>query len=554
MLTTRDKITDFFSRQWILLLVFAAVILPITAIEYSVLRQTKGIFMYPLDDVYIHMALAKNLAFYHNWGINRYDFASASSSILYTLFLSGLFRLFCTQIIIPFIVNCVAGAVLLVIVQKWLRKQGIHNTPQLILLLCIVFISPVPILLICGMEHTLQCLFSFLFIFGFSDWLESNLMEKKEKWRFPGSLIVYGVLVCLIRYEGLFLIGIAGLILIFHRKVGMAFKLGCISVLPLVIFGIYSISKGSYFLPNSVLLKSEDAHLSFSGIIQYLDNILVQRLTVVRTDNLSAGTPRPGISLLATQRLLIILPLSWFLFRKFIRERMAYGYILAILTGCTLLQLAFASTGWLYRYEAYLIFCSVTMVGVLIYKYGALMIKQDGIIACLLMVVLFFGLLFPFVLRSSAAFSKTSTACINIYQQQYQMGLFLHRYYDQEVIAVNDIGAVSYLTAGRDLDLWGLGNIQVARSRKNKYYTPDFLDSLCKASHAKLAIVYQTWFSDSLLNRWTKVASWQIQNNVICGEDRVYFFAVDGIDAPVLKKNLRKFERTLPASVSVRYY
>ena len=196
----------------------------------------------------------------------------------------------------------------------------------------------------------------------------------------------------------------------------------------------------------------------------------------------------------------------------------------------------------------------MAILGLLVYKYGRETIRHSGISACLMMGVLLFGLLFPLVLRSLSAFSKTSTASINIYQQQYQMGLFLHQFYDHEVIAINDIGAVSYLTSGPDLDLWGLGNIKVARSRKNQYWTPDFLDSLCKGSHAKLAIVYKTWFSDSLLSRWTKVASWQIQNNVICGEDRVYFYAIDPSSVTGLKKNLEAFAPGLPGTVSVSYF
>jgi hypothetical protein len=552
---------NLFSPKIVLFLVIVAVALPVTAIEYSVLRQTSGTFMYPLDDVFIHMALAKNLANYHNWGISQHEFASASSSVLYTLLLAGLFRIFSVQVIIPFLINCVTGLVLLVVLQRWLRKEKIHNGPQLVLLLCIVFFSPLPILLICGMEHTLQCLFAFLFIFGFSDWLEGNLVENKKKWELPWSLILYGMMGVFIRYEGLFLVAIACLILAGHRKMTIAFKLGFLAILPLLIFGIYSVLKGSYFLPNSVLLKSDSAPLSLSGLIRSLDNILVQRLTIVKTDNIPAGTPRPGISLLATQRLLVILPLTWFVFRKYIREKAAYGYILLMLTACTLLQLSFASTGWLYRYEAYLIFCSVTIIGVLFYKYGKAVLAEMGgstpftrIAACGMMGVILFALLFPLVLRSTAAFSKTGTACINIYEQQYQMGQFLHRYYDKEAAAANDIGAVSFFTSGPDLDLWGLGNIKVARSRKKNYWTPQFLDSLCRESRVKLAIVYDDWFDQALLQRWTKVATWQIRNNVICGGDTVSFYAVEKDGAPVLRKNLEAYARGLPPDVTVRYY
>ena len=40
------------------------------------------------------------------------------------------------------------------------------------------------------------------------------------------------------------------------------------------------------------------------------------------------------------------------------------------------------------------------------------------------------------------------------------------------------------------------------------------------------AIVYDSWFDSSLLNKWKKVATWQIQNNVICGDATVSFYAV----------------------------
>lgn len=538
----------------VLWLVLAVVALCVGAIEWYVLRRTGGIFMYPLDDTFIHMALAKNLAMYGNWGINPYEFASASSSVLYTLVLAGLFKLFGVHVVIPFLINCVAGVLLLTTLQRWLQKEQVAGGGQLLIILCVVVLTPVPILLIIGMEHTLQCLFSFLFLMGYSNWLEGSLAAKGEKWKLPWPVLLYGMMVVFARYEGLFLVAIACLILAWHRKMGLAIRLGLFSLLPLLIFGIYSVSKGSYFLPNSVLLKSDGVSFSINGLLQFLDNILVQRLTIVKTDNLPIGVPRPGISLLATQRLLIVLPLVWLVFLKYIRQRAAYGYMLGVLLACTILQLAFAATGWLYRYEAYLIFCSAAIVALLFYKYGKAVIRETSVGARWIMAVAVFALGFPFVLRSAAAFSKTGTASVNIYQQQYQMGQFLHTYYDRDVIAANDIGAVSFFTSGRNIDLWGLGNIKVARSRKNKTGTADFLDSLCRKDHAGTAVVYEKWFSDSLLHRWRKIATWQIRNNVICGDDTVTFFSISDSDGPGLKRNLREFEPYLPQEVTAKYY
>jgi len=251
---------------------------------------------------------------------------------------------------------------------------------------------------------------------------------------------------------------------------------------------------------------------------------------------------------------LIIIPLLYLVFLPYIRRRPAYGYILIMLLGGTILQLCLASTGWLYRYEAYLIFCTVVIAGVLIFKHGREVVRQRGKAAGWVLGVAVFALAFPLVLRSAAAFSKTGVACVNIYQQQYQMGQFLHQYYDRDAVAANDIGAVSFFTDGPKLDLWGLGNIQVARSKKKGYWTPGFLDSLCRARRVGTVILYDRWFSDSLLHRWTKVASWQIRNNVIAGEDSVSFYNIGGDDGVLLRQHLKEFEMRLPAGVTVRYY
>jgi hypothetical protein len=522
----------------------ALVFIPVLLIEYKVFNST-GVFMYPLDDTFIHMTIAKNITLHNNWGINKNEFASASSSILYSLLLAASFLIFSVQAIIPFIINAIAGVILIAVLQRWLQKQNIPSLVQLIIISCVIFFTPVPIIIISGMEHTLQCIFSFLFIFGFSRWLNYKLKEQKRKrWKLPSSIFILGALTCSIRYEGMFVVAVVCLILLYHRKIGLSFLLGIISLSPLIIFGIYSVMKGSYFLPNSVLIKSAGAPLSVSGIIHTVSDILIDKLTVQKS----------GITSLATQRLLIILPLTYLIFYRQLKQNAEYAYILLILIFTTFLHLAFASTGWFYRYEAYLMLGSVTIIGVILYKYvteqSFSFIKKTSLV----IVVVLFALFFPIVLRSAAAFSKASQACINIYEQQFQMGRFVSEFYNNEVVAANDIGAITFYKDGSNLDLWGLGNIEVARSRKGDYFTPDFLDSLSRKKDAKVAIVYDSWFSDTLLHKWNKVATWQIKNNVICGDDIVSFYAIDERAVSPLKKNLQEYQSSLPKDVTVKYY
>ncbi|MEP6466681.1 MAG: hypothetical protein ABJB05_10270, partial [Parafilimonas sp.] len=145
-------------------------------------------------------------------------------------------------------------------------------------------------------------------------------------------------------------------------------------------------------------------------------------------------------------------------------------------------------------------------------------------------------------------------ACINIYEQQYQMANFVNAYYNTDTIAVNDIGAVSFFNKSRVIDLWGLANMQVAKAKKDNYDTPAFLDSLTNSDHVNIAIVYDSWFDSSLLRNWQKVATWQIQNNVICGDATVSFYALKPENETSLKTNLAAFQKALPKDITVKYY
>jgi hypothetical protein len=519
----------------VLVISFLALFLPVILIEADVLRYTNGIFMYPLDDTFIHLEIGKNVKG-GNWGVNPNEFASASSSLLYTVILT-IGRFISTDTIVPFLINCLAGAILVWALHRWLKKQEVSARAQMLIILLAIFLTPLATLMVSGMEHTLQCLFSFLFIVSFSDWLERNRYVKKAALSWP--ILASAVAAACIRYEGLFLVGIAGVLLLYYRKLRPALALGFFALLPVVAFGVFSISKGSYFLPNSVLVKSET---NTSGLLSFVSTILVEKLTFAKS----------GMAALATQRWLLILPLLFLFFRKHLRP--SYSFILIFLMAATFLQLGLAATGWLYRYEAYLFFCAVVITGLLFHKYGRSVLpgylNQWGVV---LTIVVFF-LVFPIALRSATALTKTDRACKNIFDQQYQMARFSQKYYNNSTIAANDIGAISYFTDASIVDLWGLASIEVTRSRKNKYWTPEFLDSLCRARQVKLVMVYDSWFSDSLTGKWKKQATWQIQNNVICGDSIVSFYSIDTSGSTMLQKNLKEFQSSLPPSVQVKYY
>ena len=170
----------------VLLAGLVALFAPVLVILSGVLRYTKGQFMYPFDDTLIHLEMAKNLATAGVWGINPDQFASASSSLLYTVILAVL-RLLSGSFFLPLLLNAIAAILILRSLQAWMCKRSLSNWSQVLTIVTVILFTPLPTLVISGMEHTIQCLVCFLFIFHFSEWLAS--FPDRQKGPLPWQLL-----------------------------------------------------------------------------------------------------------------------------------------------------------------------------------------------------------------------------------------------------------------------------------------------------------------------------------------------------------------------------
>lgn len=531
------------TSRWVIVLSIVALLLPLVYIEFLVLRYTNGVFTYPLDDAFIHMAIAKNLAFHHVWGASAYEFSSASSSILYPFLLAGAYKVFGLHLLIPFIINLVVAIIMLILIQKWLQQQGIRPPNQLWILVAVIYLTPLPVMVIIGMEHTIQILCSWLFIASFCEWLGAQ-EESKEQKKLSWLIYLYAVLVTAVRFEGVFLVVVACLFLLWRKQLWTAIFLGLVAALPIVLFGIYSLQKGSYFLPNSVLLKSSSVPLTPGSFLPFLLEGIWEKIYYEHATK----------SAVATEKLLLVLPLAYLFYIDTVKKVAAYRYLLIFLLLATFLHLSFASTIWFYRYEAYLIAATVLVLGTL--EARATIVQKWDIITTTRKVIIVgaFFLLLPFFLRALTAFKEAPGACRNIFDQNYNMGLFLHKYYDTTIVAINDLGAVSYLTSAKNLDLWGLANIEVARSKRGNYYSEEFLDSIVRREKVKIAVVFDRLYPPGLLQKWKKIAIWHIDETVSSGDANLNFYAVDSTYAIGLKKNLQVYQPLLPSGVRAFYY
>jgi hypothetical protein len=227
-------------RRLILLAAIAALLVPIAWIEGYVLIRTHGTIAYPLDDAFINLTLAKNLAFEHVWGITKYSFSSVSTSLLYPFILAILYLITGASIIVPLLVNLAAAIWFLVALHRWLIRRQINPIPQLVILLAVIFLTPLPSLVVSGMEYPLELLFAFLFI--------SNFIDRAK------TTYLYAALMLVSSYETLPILLIACIFLVVCRQWWEAVKLLFFAVLPLYLFGLFSITRHNFFVPTPLIL------------------------------------------------------------------------------------------------------------------------------------------------------------------------------------------------------------------------------------------------------------------------------------------------------------
>jgi hypothetical protein len=460
------------------------------------IQENKGYLLYALDDPYIHMAIAKNFVEHHVWGVTRYEFSSCISSIIWPLLISLTYASFGISQAVPLILNLFFAGVVLILAYAILRHYDSPSAYTFLVLLAIIFFTPLPTLIFDGLEHSLQTATAIL-----ATYLSARVLSKEasDSRRESFFLLALAPLVTAVRFEGIFMVlAITGLFLL-RRRWTYGAVLGVGGFLPVATYGVISASHGWFWLPNPILLKGKFPNLaSLSDAIESLLGPAYLNLKVA---------PHLLVLILSALALFALT----FDHERGLWESRKIVAVIFIATG--LLHVGFASVGWFFRYEAYLVALGILVVAVQIIErfpkgsprstFDKRLLPKYAAIAVLGALVLF-----PLAERGSAALWFTPTATTNIFQQQYQMGLFIKQFYQGSSIALNDIGAVNFLADVHCLDLEGLANLEVAKKRrKNRFHTQD-IRQLAAQAGARLAMVYDPWYGGKiggLPPQWTRV-------------------------------------------------
>ena len=499
-------------------------------------RRNDGHLIYLFDDAYIHMAMAKNFSLHGVWGVTPDGFTSASSSPLWTLILSAAYRFFGVGETAPLILNLLAAGLALASAYLFLGKQSDRLEIGMAGLALLVLAVPLPSLILTGMEHTLHVALAILFLSLAAGFLAADTRRTSRE----AAMLAMAPLLGAVRYEGLFLLAVVGVLLIFRRRMRAAVLLALLGTLPMLAYGAISIRAGWSFLPNSLLLKPA-SRLRFDSLDQVME--MLGKAAVRR---LFHAHHFLGL-FLASLALAVLLRRQR---GQQVSSSIAWWANLAFM-GATLLHLQFVGIGWTFRHEGYLAALGIVAIaggaGECLRGAGSWPTARGrtlGLTAILIAGVL----LSPLVRKTVPVLWRTPRAASNIYRQQYQMGRFVGRFYAGQSIALNDIGAVAFLADIHLLDLAGLASREVAALQLANRFDAAHVKSLTDARGTAIAIVYEDWFA-GVDEAWLKAGEWKIPDNIICAGDTVSFWAVDPARRSELLANLRAFAPELPPEV-----
>jgi hypothetical protein len=491
-------------------------------------RGNNGFFCYALDDAYLHMAIARNLALHGVWGLNPGAFASASSSPGWTLLLAGAVRVLGDRVWLSLALNAVFALLLLWFADRtvWRWAPGSPRWVRVALQVALVLLVPLPNMALVGMEHSAQA-------FG-AVWLvamAAEMLTVPSQLRVPGrtmvGLLAASFFLCAIRYEAVLIVVPVLLALFWRGRWKIAIGFAAVSALPPLLFGIYARAHGPFWLPYSVLAKAQASGHLHAFLFSLFDQWTRKGILAV------AGLLFGGAAL-------------W-LARSARRAPWEKTQIALALGLVVLIEhLTLAPMGWLMRYEGYLFAMIVFAAAAGVsqeWRFWRVPPTVAGVrwqraAVAVLVAALFYPALAD---RAYKGVVDPVEAMHDRYFEHLQPAFFIQHSYAHSVVVASDIGAISYYTDAKVLDPIGLGSPEpLLEVKRDGVFSPGDLDAWALRDGAQVAVLETGWMTVRRLVpvQWVCVEAWHVPRNVVYHNLDISFYAVNPEEAPELKRKL----------------
>ncbi|GMU24093.1 MAG: hypothetical protein AMXMBFR13_41700 [Phycisphaerae bacterium] len=513
------------------LIVLAATVLQVVRAD----RACQGQFTYAMDEAYAHLTLARQMAA----GGNADDHATAaqalagSASPLWTSLLAGLVRLTGDPAsaadpgwierlkpLTPLMLNLLAAAMLLLLVGHMLRRDVRSSWGILGRLLAMAAIMPVPLLVLTGMEHLAHA-FALLLAVG----VGIELIERERLAAGPLLLAALWVALAVgLRYESL--AAALGLLLwAWIRRRTLRALLPVVAAVSVVSgVGVFLAVHGESWLPDAMRLRLLDGG---GGWGEWVERAIARAVSNLREALVPAVLVMVAATMLWSRREQQSSP------DADDRIRVAWLFVFVV-AGAVHLLLGPADDRL--RYTAYLVpLGSVAILRALANRPGAKWAPSApvGLRYSVMAVICLLPLAAAAVPAVRAAWGAPEV-CRDVYVRNRMAASFVRTFFPERVVGGDEIGALSYGTQARVVDL--------PRARMERTFVQ---------SAAPVAVAFQTGRADGdfpTLRSWVRVGGWRPVPPVIGGGVSVY--------APLdqegdVRRALRLFPKGLPEGVEI---
>jgi len=559
------------------------------------LKHTDGYFTYTLDDPYIHLGIAKNMAFHGVWGVTEYGNTSASSSPLWTGLLALTIWVAGDSVYWPLAFGILFSVAATLLIYVRFVSRGMAVVLSVIAATAIFLAGPLHVLPFTGMEHSLQIFLDLLFVF----WLV-DVLGRKSGSRDLIIAVLLPALMCLSRYESVFVIFVPVIVCLCRREWRLALFLIAGPIVGIGGFALYSHAMGMPAIPNSIMIKG---NMPKTTAADFFASIFGRIRALLQAETLTISD-------------LLILAVISGLVLRFTSLRASTGPLrTAIWTAVSacILHASLASFGWFFRYEAYLVvllatvcilawremlafrgpreeasvttrawiavvvsICAAQFALAKVFSYrtpredliilaivvGGLAALRKGALTrgrlarTVLIWVVPISFYFMIQDRPMLSMEDVPKGSRDIYIQQIQMSRFIARFYPTGRLACNDIGAVTYYSQVHLLDLYGLATDEIRRQKLARKFGTESIGKQIDLFKPDVIIAYPSWFAgdhkfpDSIIS----VASWIIPPITSAGSSTVTFYATNRQNADQVRRHLQQFQPSLPNSVRVEWY
>lgn len=570
-----------------------------------------GEMVYALDDAYIYMAMARNLAESGIWGVTTEGFAGTSSSHIWIILLGAAYKLTGVSEIAPLVLNIIFGIASFVVLVLAAEDLGFNSKTLFAAIAVFTFCVYPSQMTVIGMETVLLCLLTLCYGWAAFKLLRLAADEKTGAGLLAGSSIATALL-CACRYEALYLVSPLLLVLLFRRRFVDTFVILAAALLPVLAYGLYSMAHGNLFFPNTILLKGRVGFANpIEGIltkqVEVGDTALKQLWLVgsmimycvvrMKTSSEKAAT---SLALLAftmvaaavlgiQDALPLVKSIGTSVQELFKPVRPVCAEIIFLTTGATgvlalihliktarakdncldscysllfdltilamVTHLFTARFGWLFRYEAYLLSMACLSFVPVLRQFFFSRINTDKISknAQITMFCALSVLAFGILIRTTLSTFITPHHAKGVRYQHLEMARFIQKNFPNSTIMANDIGAICYFAPNiKLLDLWGLASLEVALARADHRLNEDFLLQYGKERKADIAVLQEYfWRIQGIPESWYKAGEWHTPPYNGVGE--VTFFAVDESLKAKLDKDLSQYPLPEPDSFEPRH-